>query len=775
MAQMSLQPQPQAQRPAAQNVLTAGFNRIWGTESVDLMQQRHILPPTRLEPPKVVLPQEHLNNSNCSPDIFRSTLTRVPETASILQKSRLPFGIVIHPFKDLPSLPVIQCNTIVRCRSCRTYINPFVYFIDQRRWKCNLCYRANDLPEEFQYDPVSKTYGDPSRRPECKSSTIEFIAPSEYMVRPPQPACYLFVLDVSHAALETGYLRVFCDTLLDELERLPGDSRTQIGFITYDESVHFYDLSEGLTQPRMMVVGDVEDVFVPSPDGLLVNLASSRDLVQDLLTQLPDWFAGSHSTGSCLGVALQAAYKLVYPVGGRITAVLASLPSRGPGALVPREDPNNRAGKSSPHLGPATDFYKKLALECSSQQVAVDLFSVAGAYTDLATLSGVSQFSGGCLHFYPGVHTVHNPAQTEALERGLRRYLTRKIGFEAVMRIRCTRGLAMHTFHGNFFVRSTDLLSLPNVNPDAGFGIQVSVEEALSDTHTACFQAALLYTSSKGERRIRVHTLCLRVTPNVHEVIHGADQEAVVSLLAKMAVDRCLASSLPDAREAMVNSVLDALGAYRATLSSPGAGLDAPLPLRLLPLFTLALLKHPAFRSGLSTKLDERSYAMSQLKCLPLSQLMTSVYPDLYAVHLLSDEGAIEQDELLIPQPPRLQLSSEFVDSSGVYLLDCLDTMYILVGSRVEQRYLRAAFGFDIAAQMPLDMVELPELETDDSRRLRSFVTFLQATRSFCAVLHIFREDSKLRHQFMARLVEDRAESAFSYVEFLQHLKAKIR
>ena len=40
-------------------------------------------------------------------------------------------------------------------------------------------------------------------------------------------------------------------------------------------------------------------------------------------------------------------------------------------------------------------------------------------------------------------------------ENALRRYLTRKIGFEAVMRIRCTRGLALHTFHGNFFVRST--------------------------------------------------------------------------------------------------------------------------------------------------------------------------------------------------------------------------------------------------------------------------------------------------------------------------------
>jgi len=38
------------------------------------------------------------------------------------------------------------------------------------------------VPEEFQFDPVTKSYGDPSRRPEVRTGTIEFIAPSEYMV-----------------------------------------------------------------------------------------------------------------------------------------------------------------------------------------------------------------------------------------------------------------------------------------------------------------------------------------------------------------------------------------------------------------------------------------------------------------------------------------------------------------------------------------------------------------------------------------------------------------
>lgn len=44
------------------------------------------------------------------------------------------------------------------------------------------------------------------------------------------------------------------------------------------------------------------------------------------------------------------------------------------------------------HLAPATDFYKKLALDCSGQQVAVDLFLLSAQYCDLASL-GKSQLT----------------------------------------------------------------------------------------------------------------------------------------------------------------------------------------------------------------------------------------------------------------------------------------------------------------------------------------------------------------------------------------------
>ncbi|KAK3873886.1 hypothetical protein Pcinc_021127 [Petrolisthes cinctipes] len=758
------------------SVTRDGWNKGWGTHQIDLLQNRQVLPPGGVVPPKPLLAQEYL--PNCSPDVFRCTLTKVPETKTVLQKSRLPFGLLIHPFRDLEHLPVVSCNTIVRCRSCRTYINPYVVFKGERRWECNLCFRVNELPEEFQYDPVSKTYGEPSRRPEVKETTIEFIAPQEYMLRPPQPATYLWVLDVSRQAVDTGYLKVVCDTLLTHLDKIPGDRRTMIGFITFSSNVQFYLMGEDQRHVQMLEVGEVDDVFVPNPDDLLVNLEQSRTLVEELLAMLPEAHGNSYHTQSALGSALQAAYKLLSPIGGRITVMTTTLPTVGPGALKPREDPNQRAGKDIQNMGPATDFYKKLALDCSGQQIAVDLFALNSHYVDMATLTGMSKFSGGCIHHFPNLHLARNPTSVTPFVNCLTRYITRKIGFEAVMRIRATRGLTITNFHGNFFVRSTDLLSLPNINPDAGFGMQVSIEESLHNIRTACFQAALLYTSSRGERRIRVHTLCLPVCPNQHEIVTSADQEAVVGLLCKMGVDRCLSSSLSDARDALVNACIDALTAYKMGLSNPAHGaLEAPPGFQLLPLFVLAVVKCIAFRGGLSTKLDDRMFAMCELKSMPLKHLLTFVYPDLYPIHLLSEKGALHIDDQVIPQPGRLHLSAERLERAGAYLMDNGNAILIYIRSGVSSAWVEATLGVPSYAVIPQPLYEdaLPALDTTESNLLCNFVMHLQRNKPYHAPVVVLKEDNPARMLFIQYLVDDRTEGSHSYVEFLQYLKTQIK
>lgn len=72
-------------------------------------------------------------------------------------------------------------------------------------------------------------------------------------VRPPMPPRFFFVIDVSTQAVQSGSLPVVCQAIRDSLDSLPGNDRTQIGFLTFDSSLHFFNLKSSLSQPQMLV------------------------------------------------------------------------------------------------------------------------------------------------------------------------------------------------------------------------------------------------------------------------------------------------------------------------------------------------------------------------------------------------------------------------------------------------------------------------------------------------------------------------------------------
>uniref|UniRef100_A0A673ATG5 Protein transport protein Sec24B-like n=1 Tax=Sphaeramia orbicularis TaxID=375764 RepID=A0A673ATG5_9TELE len=660
---------------------------------VNLLQERTLLPPRPLEAPEPNLTPD-LKKVNCSPHVTSVTGSMMVRAQSLTTVDLL-ISLFNTAFCSLSVLFILTVSIAFRLQIITTLL--FLSYL---------------VPDEFMYNPVSRSYGEPHRRPEVQNSTVEFIASSDYMLRPPQPAAYLFVLDVSHNAVEAGYLKYFCESLLENLDRLPGDTRTRVGFLTFDSTIHFYNLQEGLSQPQMLVVSDIDDVFIPSHDSLMVNLKESKELVQDLLNSLPAMFSQTRETHSALGPALQAAFKLMSPTGGRVTVFQTQLPTLGAGLLQSREDPNQRS--STKHLGPATDFYKKLALDCSGQQIGVDLFLLSSQYADLSSLACISKYSAGSIFYYPSFHYIHNPAQLEKFQKDLERYLSRKIGFEAVMRIRCTKGLSIHTFHGNFFVRSTDLLSLANVNPDSAFAVQMSIEDSLADSSLACFQAALLYTSSKGKRRIRVHTLCLPVVNQLSDVYAGADVQAITCLLANMAIDRSISSSLSDARDALINAVVDFVNSYKSNVSSlQQSGLVCPSAMRLFPLYIHALLKQKALRTGTSTRLDERVFAMCEFKTQPLQQLMRMVHPDLYRLDNMSDQGALHLNDTVVPQPHLLHLSAERLSRDGAFLMDCGNVFYLWIGKCCSDMFIRDVLGIPNYASIPPNMLSVQILNAD--------------------------------------------------------------
>ena len=120
------------------------------------------------------------------------------------------------------------------------------------------------VPDDFLIDPQTKRFLDyPPRQPELMCGSVEFIAPVEYMVRPPQPAAYVFVFDASAHAYHTGYIPVMAQTICENLDMIPGDSRTVIGFIGYNSKVHFFNFAE--KQATHLVMADVSGQYLTQP------------------------------------------------------------------------------------------------------------------------------------------------------------------------------------------------------------------------------------------------------------------------------------------------------------------------------------------------------------------------------------------------------------------------------------------------------------------------------------------------------------------------------
>ena len=694
--------------------------------------------------------------------------------------------------------------------SCRTYINAFVTWLENGRcWRCNICAQRNECPAPyFCHLDENGQRRDKNARPELSEGVVEFIAPSEYMVRPPQPPSYFFVIDVSMASVRSGMLKSVAAAISRSLDELPGSPRTQVGFITYDDSVHYYSLKAGLANPQMLVVADLVELFVPAPDDLLVNLQESREVVDIFLENLPTMFAKTTTQSACLGPALKAAFTVTKHIGGKMCVFQSMLPTLGDGALAPRE---NYQIMGTPDevklLRPAQNWYKDTAIEFSRAQISVDMFLFPRAYIDVASLGDLPKLTAGTLRTYPG---FNYDTDGPRFESELCRTLTQTTAFEAVMRIRCTRGMRISNFYGNFFVRGTDLLALPNCNADSTFAFDLVHDEQTLNSSFVTVQSALLYTSSEGERRIRVVTQALPITNLASDVIQSVDADALTALLAKQGLDIAIKSNLDNARGKLQQVCVDVIRASKEgdkprTISGYAApppmhqqqqqGQEdekKPVPenLKLLPLYTLALMKNVALRGGTDIHPDERVHAMHRLMNMWVTDSKHFVYPRMFSLHDMSSNAGLpsntepaegEEEKYAgqdcIELPKVLNLTVDRLASNGIFLLDNGLDMFLWVGRSSDPSILNSLFGTNSLEGIDMSQVKLQTSGNDFASRLNAIVSALREDampQTTVAKVTIVREgDHGLEARFFWHMVEDSASfqgGTFTYSDFSECL-----
>ena len=410
-------------------------------------------------------------------------------------------------------------------------------------------------------------------------------------------------------------------------------------------------------------------------------------------------------------------------------------------------------------------------------------------------LACLPRFTGGHHYFYPGFNGAR-VEDAEKLKHEVVHFLENRTGLEAVMRVRASKGIRLSAFHGNFFLRTMDLLALPNVTPDHGYAVEYQIEDKLS-TPVVCFQTAILHTScdgklfrqffhkpkSVGERRIRVLTMTLPVTASLTEMYESADTLAIAALLAKKGVERTMSSKLDDARDALVTKCAELLGTYKTELTSAQSGAIAQLQvsdsLKLLPALMLAMVKHVAFRGGSQVPSDLRSHAQGLLTFMSPEAIAAYIHPYFYSLHNIPAAVGEINEAGQVVMPERLNLSAEKLERHGCYLIDDGHMHLMWLGRNVSPRLIQDLFGIEGGYEaLRGGKQSVPETEHPFNIKVRNILMGARQRQNevYYPNLFVVKEDGDpaLRLWFLSFLIEDRTGEIFSYPQWLTYMKERV-
>lgn len=507
-----------------------------------------------------------------------------------------------------------------------------------------------------------------------------------------------------------------------------------------------------------------------------------RSIITSLLTQLPGLFANIKHAEPALLPTLNAALAALEKTGGKVICSIASLPTFGPGRLHLRDEVGvKREELDKKLLTTEHPGWRKVSEKMVAAGVGADFFmaSPGGGFLDIATIGHVSASTGGESFYYPN---FLSPRDNAKLSQEIKHTVTRDTGYQALMKVRCSNGLQISSYHGNFVQHTFGAdLELGVIDADKAMGVIFSYDGKLDSKLDAHFQSALLYTTASGERRVRCCNIIASVSEGARDCMKFVDQDAVYNIIAKEAATKMVTATLKDIRNAITEKTIDILAGYRKNFSGshPPGQLVLPENLKELSMYTLGLIKSRAFKGG-NEPTDRRVHDMRMIKSMGALELSLYLYPRMIPIHNLNPEDGFPDLETgHLRMPPALRTSFGRVEEGGVYLLDNGQQCLLWIHAQVSPNLLVDLFGAGCDDLKSLDPYasSLPVLETHLNAQVRNIMEYLKTVRGSKALtIQLARQGlDGAEYEFARMLVEDRNNEAQSYVDWLVHIHRHVQ
>jgi len=761
-------------------------------------------------PPSVLRPNvKFVDNGSANPRFLRMTYNVLPADSTRASEVALPIAAILTPLADVPddSEAVMLVDHgpegPLRCQRCRAYLTPYTTFTDGgSAFKCALCGRTTDVPTWY-FSPVDATgtRADANARAELMKGSVEYaISNKDYFTneKAPKKPCVCFVIDVSEESMRMNALPVVVAAIKQALSQ--GQVHEDVAFLTYDKTVQFWDFTAphgSSKMPAALFYTDTTAMAAPRIPGMFANYndESKKEIIDAFLDSLIPMMQAQHQqdaeqqrlTGSqttvtaALGAALQGACLMFknMELFGRVVLFNASFPTAAPGPLIPRPEKS----EDQDLLKPQNDFYQKLANIYAENKVGCDLF-LFGKSQDVVTLGVMARKTGGQAYTHLDYDAVRD---SWLIQAEVSRNLSRNWGYDAALRVRCSNGLGVQEYEGHISDLSTDVdADIPVISCESTLAVILQHDDKLPEDSCVYVQAALLYTTRDGERRVRVHNVAMRASLDHSAIFKGLDCDAIVGTLTRMGTKLIYENNaLPSTTAFLSDILITSLATYRSRCCQNPSPTQLILPeaIRLLPIYMIAMLKMPLFRHN--SVADLRTSMMLDVSYQTLVSTLLRLYPKVFSLKTIMAAAADPEQAAAgaagataVP----LRLSSSMIGTDDVFLVDNGCQLLVWVRGTPEPELVNECFGPEIAPDS-IGVIAGPQLsqafatqlgKTDPASPFAELVGVLTMSRLHNNFSITTITPSENPDRYFMWNAEDEESGVISYMKYLCLLHRRI-
>ncbi|XP_024962323.1 protein transport protein SEC23-like [Cynara cardunculus var. scolymus] len=524
-------------------------------------------------------------------DAVRMPWNVLPGTKQEAAQCIIPVSAIYTPLKPLPNTTPLLPYTPLRCRNCRSILNPFsIVDFSTKIWICSFCLHRNHFPHHYQ----SITEDNLPAELFPQYTTIEYELQNEKPTSLITSQVFLFVVDTCIIEEEIGFLRSGLSRAIGEI---PGNSL--VGLITFGRYVCVHELGFFGKMPKVYVFNGSKEIskdqvleqigfFLKKARSSMTGVPGTRDgHLQDNVSrfllpaaecefalnsvldelQKDSWpVPGDQRAPRCTGTALTVAAHLlgacVPGSGARIMAFLGGPSTEGPGCIVsksltePIRSHKDLDKDAAPFFHKAVKLYEGLSKQLVHQGHVLDVFACALDQVGVAELKIAVERTGGLVVLAESFgHSVFKDSLLCVFQSG-----DNELGLSSngMFEITCSKDVKVQGVIG-------PCASLEKKGPlcsDTAIGqggttawkmcgldkstslcliFDISKKEILDVTGQAAnnqfyFQFLTCYQSSSGQMRLRATTLSRRwVTGqgSIQDLTAGFDQEAAAVVMAR--------------------------------------------------------------------------------------------------------------------------------------------------------------------------------------------------------------------------------------------------